>query len=186
MLLQGTRESLKKLPELTGGEKDDRMIVCACVKRLEQSGDVHANIEGCGISCAVCFNLEHQLIPAVLVNSIVAVALAASTPARVRCSLKHLVGQGVIEEELRCEFMRDLLARDQPDLEMNVNRAARIPTWVNRQELRDSFCIRDLRAAQEFLSDRVVGAFIRILARGVAMPNIDNRFAQWCAGFTDR
>ena len=144
---------------------------------LEQSGDVHANIESRGVPCTVRFDLEHQLISAVAEDPIVIVALAASAPARVWRLLKYLVGQGVIEEQLRREFMRDVAARDQPDFEVNVNRAARIPTWVNRQELCDSFCVRDLRTAQEFLPNRVVGAFIRILARGVALPNIDNRFA---------
>src|SRR6185436_8067844 len=85
---------------------------------------------------------------------------------------EHLCAQRVVEEELRGELAR----RCRADLEVDVYRAALVPTGVDRRELRAARRVGRLEAAQEFLPARVVD--IGVHAERVAMPDVDDGAAE--------
>lgn len=83
-----------------------------------------------------------------------------------------------VEEELRSEFGgRFKLFREGSNLEVDVRRSARVPTWNNGVEFNHATAIGNLVAAKPSLLSRVFVVhrmiFIGVNAFGIAMPQID-------------
>lgn len=89
----------------------------------------------------VALQVEQQLFTAVHKDGICRVACIALTLAGVWLQRVDLIGQRVIEEELRCELVVLPVSGPGADGEVDVYGPARIPARVDGQELDPAICI---------------------------------------------
>src|SRR5947209_13176843 len=129
---------------------------------------LQADLEVGRVSLAVGRHRQHQLVAALLEDAVTRVLQAGPAATRVRRLRVHLVGEALVEEELR----REVLAVRRPDLEVDVHGAPLVPTRVDGGEGRRPVGVGRLEAAEELLADRVVGRDVGVDAAGVAVPDV--------------
>ena len=135
-------------------------------------------------SPALLRQIKYQLGTAAVINTILIVARVARSLRVVRSLRINLIGQGIVEEELRCEFVSLLGTGEEANLEMNMDGAARIPARIDRQELNRSVAVCHLIAAQVSLASRIESPVsdIGITASRVAVPDVHVSSGQRHAG----
>ena len=123
------------------------------------------------------------MLAATTKDGIAVVHRPAAAFAAVRRLFQNLVGDGFIEVELRSEILGARRLRTA-DFEVDMHRAAFVPTRIDGAEFRAAVCAGLLVTAQKLLSAGVEAGVthVRIDAEGVAMPNIDDGAGERGAG----
>src|SRR2546430_620450 len=89
-----------------------------------QSGQ--ADIKSARVALPILHKVEHQLVAAVVEDRITIVARVAHAVRRIRSLPMHLVGDGIIKIELRCEIVGSARMREETNLEVDVHGSAAI------------------------------------------------------------
>src|SRR6185503_512397 len=132
-----------------------------------------SDVECRGVCVTALRDVQGQLPAALLEDAVGRVPRDALRPLLgVRRLREHLCAQRVVEEELRGELARSRRA----DLEVDVHRAALVPTGVDRRELRAARRVGRLEAAQELLPARAL--HIGVHTERVAVPDVDDGTAE--------
>src|ERR671920_1363139 len=104
----------------------------------------------------------------------------------VRALRLDLIGEGVVEVQLRGELVTLLGLGTVADFEVYMNGPALVPAGIDRREPRGAVLVRHLVAAQVRLPPGVeslgVVLDIRVLARRVSMPDVHHGAGQRAAG----
>ena len=85
-----------------------------------------------------------------------------------------LIGQIVVEEKLRCELIGLVVGALGSNRKMDVYRPAGIPAGINRDELNSTVGIRNLVAAQKFLTggiEALIG-YTGINSLSITLPDV--------------
>src|SRR5713101_9624041 len=115
-----------------------------------------------GVAGALRHQLEQQLTPPATENAVHLVTRGPSPTSSVRGRGIEPVRQRVIEVQLRGELEATPLRRRRPDLEVDVDRPALVPSGIDRRELRAPLFIRHLISTQEFLSDCIEARVLNV------------------------
>src|SRR5437868_13463213 len=97
----------------------------------------------------------------------------------------YLIGDGIVEEELRRRVSGHSSAGIRSDAAMDMDGPAYVPTWINRREIDDAARIGNLISAQKIVSDlvRIAGTgYVRIDALGVGRSEERRVGKEWRAG----
>ncbi len=86
---------------------------------------LHSDIKCCSVASSIRGYVEHQLAAASVIDIVTCVAWVAFASLRIGLLQIDLICERVIKEKLGCEFVII-----DSDFEVNMNRAAWIPTWV--------------------------------------------------------
>lgn len=113
---------------------------------------IESDVDRRGIPiCVIASDIEQQLVAAVGVDVIGRVERIALTFGGIRFHGMNLIGDRLVEEELRYELIRVPIRACGANHKVNVDCPARIPTGIDRYELHLACRIGKLETAQELL-----------------------------------
>src|SRR5918998_1069746 len=156
-------------------------LLYLCVSRIER------DVERRRVALTLRRQRERQLVSTALVDAVCGVPLVTLPLLGVRSLRVDLVGEGIVEVELRGEFVALLGFCAVADREVDVDGPALVPAGVDRREPRGAVLVRHLIPAQERRprSAEIPGGVVldaRVLAQSVAMPDVHHSASQRAAG----